>query len=369
VTGEREPRTNSRRKLLVPAAAAGILLAACAPESITETGHDVGNLYNIVLVMATVVFVAVEVAIVYNAIRYRRRRDDDGVLPEQIHGNRNVEILWTAIPAVIIMALFVMSMVVLVKVNHEETAPLTVKVTGFQWQWRFDYFSGPDDQHLKPAGVTIAAKSQVEPPTLVLPVGERIHFILVSGDGFNDVIHSFYVPEFLFKRDVIPGRTNTFDIPSIDTNKIGMYHGQCAELCGDFHNEMTFELQTMAQTDFDSWLKQQAEEQRKAGGCVPTGTALQITAQNTSFDKNCLAAPAGQPFTIEFDNQDPSVPHNVAIYDSPEATKLLGGATGPTDVVTGVAKTTYRVKPLQAGKFFFRCDVHPTAMFGTFVVK
>ena len=369
MTEKREPRTNSRRKLLVPAVGAGLLLAACAPDSITETGHQVGSLYNIVLVMATVVFVAVEIAIVYNAIRYRRRRNDDGTLPEQIHGNRNIEILWTAIPAIIVMALFVMSMVVLVRVNHEEPAPLTVKVTGFQWQWRFDYFTGPDDEHLKPLGVTIAAQSQVQPPTLALPVGQRIHFILIAGDGLSDVIHSFYVPEFLFKRDVVPGRTNTFDIPSIDTDRIGTFHGQCAELCGDFHNQMTFELQTMAASDFDSWIKQQAEEQRKSGGCVPSGTSLQISAQNTSFDKDCLAAPADQPFTIEFSNQDTGVPHNVSIYENQEATKLLGGATGPTDTIDGPATATYDVKPLPAGKFFFRCDVHPTAMFGTFVVK
>jgi cytochrome c oxidase subunit 2 len=365
VTPLREPARRPRWRLALWLAGCAVLLGGCAPETITKTGHEVAGLYNIVLVMATVVFVAVEAAIIYNAIRYRRRRDDDG-LPEQIHGNRSIEVLWTAIPAVIILALFVMSMKVLVDVNHEAPAPLTVKVTGFQWQWRFDYYRGPDAQgKINPLGVSVAAKGQFEPPTLVLPVGQRIHFILDS----SDVIHSFFVPDFFFKRDVVPGRTNTFDIPEIDPSKAGMYHGQCAELCGDFHNAMTFNLLAVRQPRFQQWLQTQAKRQRQGGQCSPTGTTLQIAAKNIHFDKTCLAAPANQTFTIDFDNQDPGVPHNVEIYTDKSATKRLGGATGVGDTVTGPAKTTYKVGALKPGTYYFQCDVHASAMQGTFVVK
>jgi cytochrome c oxidase subunit 2 len=350
----------------VLAAAVALLLGGCAPETITKTGHETASLYNIVLVMATVVFVGVEVAIIYNAVRYRRRRGDGDALPEQIHGNRSIEVLWTAIPAVIILALFVMSMKVMVDVNHEAPAPLTVKVTGFQWQWRFDYFKGPNaDGKIEPLGVTVSAGGQTEPPTLVLPVGERIHFIEVS----DDVIHSFYVPDFFFKRDVVPGRTNTFDIPEIDPSKVGMYHGQCAELCGDFHNAMTFNLLAVKQDRFQTWLTNEARRQKKLGACSPNGTTLQIAAKNIHFDKTCLAAPANQAFTIDFDNQDPSVPHNVEIYTDQAAKTRLGGATGISDTITGPAKTTYQVNPLKPGSYYFQCDVHPSAMSGTFVVK
>ncbi|MDP9341433.1 MAG: cytochrome c oxidase subunit II [Actinomycetota bacterium] len=351
------------------AADAAILLSACAPPAITKQGDQTHSLYNIVLVLATVVFVGVEIAIVYNALRYRRRKGDD-TMPPQIHGNRNVEILWTAIPSVIVMALFVMSMKVMVDVNHQPANPaLTVDITGFQWQWKFDYYHPSSTDELQrgaPYGVSIAAEGQLQPPTLVLPVGEVIHFNEIS----PDVIHSFYVPAWLFKRDVVPGRTNTFDV-TIDANRIGTYHGQCAELCGDFHNEMTFTVQTMTSSDFQSWLTNEAAKQAKQGTCSPAGTSLEVTAKNTAFDTKCLAAPANQAFTIKFDNQDVGVPHNVAIYtkDPTQGGTLLGGATSTTDTITGPATTTYQVKALQAGTYLFRCDVHPAAMFGTFVVK
>jgi plastocyanin len=100
--------------------------------------------------------------------------------------------------------------------------------------------------------------------------------------------------------------------------------------------------------------------------CQPDGTTVTISAQNTAFDKDCLAAPAAQAFTIEFTNNDAGVPHNVDIYDRQGGTHL--GGAGPTEFFPGPGTTTYKVSPLDAGTYFFQCDVHPTAMFGTFVV-
>jgi nitrite reductase (NO-forming) len=99
--------------------------------------------------------------------------------------------------------------------------------------------------------------------------------------------------------------------------------------------------------------------------CSPKGTHLALVAKNSAFDASCLAAPAGKAFTIAFDNQDPGVPHNIAIYtDASAATALFTG-----DLVTGPKKVTYDVPALDAGTYYFRCDVHPTTMNGTFVVK
>jgi len=100
-----------------------------------------------------------------------------------------------------------------------------------------------------------------------------------------------------------------------------------------------------------------------AATCAPKGTSLSLTAQNNAFDVACLAAPAGKAFTIAFDNKDPGVPHNVSIYTDEAATSAL--FTG--DLVTGPKKLTYRIPALDAGTYFFRCDVHPTSMMGTFV--
>jgi cytochrome c oxidase subunit 2 len=360
-------RNSRRARLAALAVGAGLLLAACAPQAVTENGDKVHTLYNIVLVMATVVFVAVEVAIVYAAVRYRRRKGDE-TLPEQTHGNTTIEIVWTLIPSLIILVLFVMSMVVLADVNREhDNDPLTVRVTGFQWQWKFEYFTGSPD-HLQPLGVTVQAEGQTKPPALILPVGEQIHFELEAAD----VIHSFYVPDWLFKRDLIPGIHNTFDT-TIKPEFAGQrFHGQCAELCGDFHNEMTFEVDAMTAQDFSAWIDNEAKKQAQGGQCQPQGTQLKIDAVPTiKFDTDCLAAPANQPFTIEFDNKDnPGTPHNVDVYDKDPAQggTHLAGAKDASDTITAPDSTTYDVKGLDPGNYYFQCDVH-TGMNGDFVVK
>jgi plastocyanin len=106
--------------------------------------------------------------------------------------------------------------------------------------------------------------------------------------------------------------------------------------------------------------------------CEPDGTTLQISALNIAFDKNCLAAPAGKSFTIDFNNQE-ATPHNVEIFptaqDAASFSNALGGATGPSDIVAGPATVTYKVDALEAGTYYFQCDVHPQQMNGTFVVK
>ena len=103
--------------------------------------------------------------------------------------------------------------------------------------------------------------------------------------------------------------------------------------------------------------------------CSPGGTTIQVVAHNIAFDKPCYAAPANTAFTIDFNNQDAGTQHNVEIFTDQSATTRLGGATGPTDTITGPATTAYKVPALKAGTYFFRCDIHPTQMNGTFVVK
>ena len=100
-------------------------------------------------------------------------------------------------------------------------------------------------------------------------------------------------------------------------------------------------------------------------GCTPAGTALSVAAKDKKFDKDCLAAPAGQAFTIDFDNQDPAVPHNVSIYDTSHANKPLFKG----QIIFGPSETTYSVPAQVAGTYEFRCDPHDDVMIGTFVVS
>jgi plastocyanin len=116
-----------------------------------------------------------------------------------------------------------------------------------------------------------------------------------------------------------------------------------------------------------------ATTQPPAATCQPDGTTIKVTAPTgasaSGFDEKCLAAPAGKPLTIDFANQDPNVPHNMEIFTDSSATSRLGGAKDASDIVTGPGTATYKVDALKAGTYFFHCDIHPTTMTGTFVVK
>ena len=323
------------------------------PEPHTTQAKEIFWLYNVVLVMGAIVFVGVEGFIVYSVIRYRRRDDR---LPTQVHGNNLVELIWTAIPTVIVLILFVISTLTLNSISRASEDPgVTIEVDGFQWQWTFRYLDGDADST---NDVSITG-TPANPPVMALPVGEPVKLILIS----NDVIHSFYVPAFLVKRDVMPvpeaEDPNTLEFT---VSEAGTYTGQCAEFCGDLHARMTFSVQAMPRADFDAWI---ADIQ--AGGTpqpsVPPGsTVLPISADDIAFNTHELEAPANQPFTIEFSN-DEDLSHNVSIYQGDEAL-FLG------DLITGPETITYAIDALPAGEYTFICDVHPVPdMTGTLTVK
>ena len=321
----------------------------------TPQAREIHHLWNILFVAGLVIYVLVQGAIVWAVVRYRRRDDE---LPRQIHGNNLLEIVWTLLPLAIVIVLFVWSWQGIDFVDAETRNPdRTIRVEGFQWQWNFTYVGerlpvkpGEEEKSLTIEG-TIA-----RPPELYLPVGERVRFELQSAD----VIHSFFVPGFNFKRDVIPGRTNSFEVT---VDRPGTYPGQCAEYCGLAHNNMHFTVKVVQDAAFRTWL---AEAKRQAvSGCPAGSGGLSINSKNIAFDKACLAGPAGKPLQIKYDNQE-AVPHNIAIFagDSPSSQKVFTG-----ELVTGPRAVTYDVPPLQAGTHFFHCDVHPQAMKGKLVVR
>ena len=217
------------------------------PEPKTEAAKSVFTLYNIVFAMGTVVFVLVEGFIVYSVFRYRRRDDR---LPPQTHGNTLVEIIWTAIPTVIVLILFVLSVSTLATVEAKSDPSkggVDIEVDGFQWQWEFRYL---DSDQNNDNDVSVIG-DQANPPVMVVPVGEPVRLTLVS----RDVIHSFYVPQFLIKRDVIPVPDGE-DVNHLEfvVSEPGTYGGQCAEFCGDFHANMTFSVQAVSPADYEKWL-------------------------------------------------------------------------------------------------------------------
>lgn len=352
-------RKLTRRASLVGIGIAVVLgVSACQPDTISQSGDTVHHLWMVFLVASIVVFVGEAGAIIWFVFRFRLRRDQDpNEYPKQIHGHNRLEFAWTVLPAALLFTLVGMSLYTYEQINADPDPALTVDVTAYQWQWSFAYA----DADGKPYGVTQQAQSQTQGPILYLPVGEKIRFVITS----SDVIHSMFVPAFFWKRDAVPGQTN-FYTEVLDSDSAGhTYPGACAELCGLNHSQMRFTVAPLTQARFQQWLTSQEAKQAKAASCTPSGTALSVTAHDIHYSTSCLAAPAGQPFTITFRNQDSGVPHNVAIYATSSATKVLFRG----QIVTGTGTVTYHVPALPAGTYYFRCDVHPTAMHGAFVVK
>jgi cytochrome c oxidase subunit 2 len=179
--------------------------------------------------------------ILWATIRYRRRPGDDD-LPPQFREHLGLEIAYTLIPILIVVGLFVLTYRTETTVEDLVAAPAaTVRVEAFNWSWRFTY---------EDSGATVFGTPD-DPPEAVLPVGRPVRFLLTS----PDVIHSFFVPDFLFKRDAIPGRTTMFDL-TID--RPGTYQGRCAEFCGLDHWRMRFTIRAVPPAEFEAWLAEQA---------------------------------------------------------------------------------------------------------------
>jgi cytochrome c oxidase subunit 2 len=230
--------------LLVPAA---LLLAGCAPEGVTEQGRDVENLYNFFLVAAAFVWLLVTGLMVWSIVRYRRRND---ALPEQVHGNNRLELAWTILPTILVIVLFVATAQTMNRVNARVDDPgVSVDVLAFQWQWRFTYSDPAGGAPVEVVGTPDRV------PELTVPAGEPVRIRLTSAD----VTHSFYVPQALFKRMAIPGRTSEFDLTF---DRPGLFPGNCPQYCGLQHARMIFNVRVLPADQYDQWFT----EQRAAAG-------------------------------------------------------------------------------------------------------
>jgi cytochrome c oxidase subunit 2 len=185
------------------------------------------------------------------AVIFHRQRGDK--LPPQVRYNMPIEILYTVVPFVLIAVLFYYTAKDENTIDAIPAHPaVTVNVVGFQWSWEFNYpdYKVTTDGYMWGQGPL---------PVLEIPVGESVNFNLTS----PDVIHAFWVPEFLFKRDVVPGHPNHF---SITTTKTGTFTGHCSELCGLYHSKMLFTLKIVTPAQFQTWIHQQQAVQNTASG-------------------------------------------------------------------------------------------------------
>ncbi len=202
----------------------------------TDQSNRILSLWQGSWIAALAVGILVWGLILWPVIAHRRKRSDTE-LPPQTRYNLPIEVFYTAVPLIMVAVFFYFTArdedrIMRVSANPDHV----VDVTGIQWSWQFTYTSdgGPD---------TTITGTPAKPPTLYLPEGESVQFRLQS----NDVIHSFWVPAFLFKMDVIPGRVNTFEITP---KQLGRFRGKCAELCGQDHARMLFNVKVVTPTEY-----------------------------------------------------------------------------------------------------------------------
>ena len=254
-----------------------MLMLACDADGRQSTFGTAGPvaekqllLFNILLWVMVAVFILVEGALVYAAIKFRRRPGQG--LPKQVHGNTPLEITWTVIPTILILALGGWSVITLFELERPPVSAdnpiLEITVTGHQWWWEFEY----DDADGNGKIITTANE-------LKIPVGRPVEVLLQS----DDVIHSFWVPKLAGKVDVVPTRNNRMWFQADET---GIFYAQCAEFCGTAHAQMKFIVESLTRDEYDAWvagwgelpqLSPQASQGQSifngAGGCVVCHTA------------------------------------------------------------------------------------------------
>jgi cytochrome c oxidase subunit II len=215
------------------------------PSGVTNQAEKMRTLWTWSSVFALFVGVIVWGLIFWCCIRYRKR--DEHTIPRQLKFNLPLEIAYTIVPFLIVIGLFYFTVTTENYVDKKTAHPaVTVEVVAFKWNWQFDYQQSNGAATNYPGTTqpvsTIGTTEQI--PVLVIPRGETVRFIEHS----QDVIHAFWVPEFLFKRDVIPygttstSKDNQFEITATSD---GSYVGRCAELCGTYHSQMNFEVRVV----------------------------------------------------------------------------------------------------------------------------
>lgn len=250
-------RQAKRAGAVVAVAAATLALSGCSaetlqqwsrwgmPESITDRAPWVGNLWNGAWIASMVIGVFVWGLMGWVIFRYRRSSKNQ--TPRQVRYNLPLEILYTLVPFLIIGVLFFYTVqsqnALAAKVTDRPVH--TVNVLGQKWSWTFNYMEADNPE----VGAIVHDTGTIEDfPDLYLPVNKPVRFNLNSAD----VIHSFWVPEFYFKLDVIPGRTNSFDITP---TKAGTFLGKCAELCGTYHAAMVFRVHVVPEAEYNDYVK------------------------------------------------------------------------------------------------------------------
>jgi cytochrome c oxidase subunit 2 len=257
---------------------------------VTPVAQKILELHNMIILICLVIFLIVFTVMFYSIYAHRKSR---GYKPAQFHENAKLEVIWTVIPFLILVSMAIPSTATLLEMGDTSKADLTVKITGYQWKWRYDYpdqdigffstLSTPRDQIEGSAAKDPHYLLEVDNP-LVIPVGKKVRF-LVTG---NDVIHSWWVPQFGVKKDAIPGFINeTWAL----VEQPGTYRGQCAELCGKDHGFMPIVVQAVSPEDFIKWVAAQKQQAAaESASATKTWSKEELIAKGKSAYASTCAA-------------------------------------------------------------------------------
>ena len=263
------------------------------PRGVTPYSREVYDLHMLILWICVAIGAVVFGAILYSVVRFRKSQ---GAIAAKWHESTTVEVAWTAIPFVILIAMAVPATKALILMEDVQASDLTIKVTGYQWKWRYDYVNEGVGFYSTLGEKSNAARqlrAGVDPASvdhyllevdqeIVVPVGKKIRFLTTAAD----VIHAWWVPALGWKRDAIPGFINE-SWARID--EPGTYRGQCAELCGKDHGFMPIVVRAVPEAEYQAWLGQMKAAQAAA---APVASAA-------------LAARRGQPGELNVQERGP----------------------------------------------------------------
>ena len=226
------------------------------PVGVTEISRIVYDLHMLIFWICVVIGVVVFGAMFYSILVHRKSR---GFAASSFHESATVEVIWTVIPFIILVAMAVPATATLIKMEDSSGSEMTIKITGYQWLWRYDYLdhdfgfysflSTPREAIRDQAEKGEHYLLEVDRP-LVIPTGTKIRMLITA----NDVIHAWWVPDLALKRDAIPGFINEL---WTEIESPGVYRGQCAELCGRDHGFMPIEVHAVPPDEYRAWVEQQ----------------------------------------------------------------------------------------------------------------
>ena len=261
-------------------------------QGVTQLSHELYDLHMLILWICVFIGIGVFGTMFYSIFHHRKSK---GHVAEQFHENTTVEIIWTIIPTIILVAMAIPATKAVIDLDKVQESDMSIQVTGKQWYWDYKYLdSGLQfESHLDEASEKVHRISSLDPRSvpnyllnvdepLVVPVKKKIRFLFTAAD----VIHSWWVPDLGWKKDANPGFINeawTY------VDKPGTYRGQCTELCGRDHGFMPIVVIAMEQEQYDAWVKTKLEKQKQPASLAKLSRASLLNNGESVYLKNCVA--------------------------------------------------------------------------------